>query len=100
MRKRSSLSLSPPFFSGTEKALEEGEAQLKRDSIHQEAKFASWDAHNYVDLLKVQTGESKLASWRILICQKYPTEIKDSFQLSGGKEAGEKEVRSRESDYK
>ena len=59
MRKRSSLSLSPPFFSGTEKALEEGEAQLKRDSIHQEAKFASWDAHNYVDLLKVQTGESK-----------------------------------------
>ena len=54
-----SLFLSPPFFSGTEKALEEGEAQLKRDSIHQEAKFASWDAHNYVDLLKVQTGESK-----------------------------------------
>ena len=36
-----SPSLSPPFFSGTEKALEEGEAQLKRDSIQQEAKFAS-----------------------------------------------------------
>ena len=60
MRIRSFLSL-PPFFSGTEKALEEGEAQLKRDSIQQEAKFGSWDALDCVNLPKVQTGETYVA---------------------------------------
>ena len=41
--------------------MEEGEAQLKRDSIQQEAKFGSWDALDCVNLPKVQTGETYVA---------------------------------------